>query len=65
LPNAVRSTCKNGAWELGRFVVVITAAVCAFALKVKLMCKAIDGKILLQNHECAINPQKLNSDMPS
>lgn len=60
----MRPTYENAIWELGAFVVVITAAVCAFAVKIKLLCKAINQKILLQKHECMINPQKVNSHAP-
>lgn len=57
----MKSTYENAIRNLGIFIGSITAVVCAFALKLKLLCKDINQKILLQKHKCVNKHRKENS----
>lgn len=63
--NAVKPTYENAIWNLGIFIGSITAVVCAFVLKLKLLCQDINLKILLQKHECVDKHHKENSHVLS
>lgn len=54
--NSLGKCCEintwNAMWNLGIFIGSITSVVHAFALKLQLLCKDINQKLLLQKHKC-------------